>query len=251
MSYNPFSLEGKTILVTGASSGIGRATAIECSKLGANLILTGRKELSLQETKEQLTIQNEEHTIIVADLTNEEACENLVAQLPLLDGCVSNAGVSKMLPLQYYSSNVLNEVFQINCFSPMLLLKYLVKKKKLRNPSSVVFTASISGYNNIALANGIYGTSKSALSAYMKFAALELAGKGIRCNAVHPGRVNAPLISSSWLTKEDVIKDIEQYPLRRYGNPEEIAYAIIYLLSDASAWVTGTNLVIDGGRNLK
>ena len=123
MSYNPFSLEGKTILVTGASSGIGRATAIECSKLGANLILTGRKELSLQETKEQLTIQNEEHTIIVADLTNEEACENLVAQLPLLDGCVSNAGVSKMLPLQYYSSNVLNEVFQINCFSPMLLLK--------------------------------------------------------------------------------------------------------------------------------
>ena len=97
MSYNPFSLEGKTILVTGASSGIGRATAIECSKLGANLILTGRKELSLQETKEQLTIQNEEHTIIVADLTNEEACENLVAQLPLLDGCVSNAGVSKML----------------------------------------------------------------------------------------------------------------------------------------------------------
>ena len=219
MSYNPFSLEGKTILVTGASSGIGRATAIECSKLGANLILTGRKELSLQETKEQLTIQNEE--------------------------------VSKMLPLQYYSSNVLNEVFQINCFSPMLLLKYLVKKKKLRNPSSVVFTASISGYNNIALANGIYGTSKSALSAYMKFAALELAGKGIRCNAVHPGRVNTPLISSSWLTKEDVIKDIEQYPLRRYGNPEEIAYAIIYLLSDASAWVTGTNLVIDGGRNLK
>ena len=133
----------------------------------------------------------------------------------------------------------------------MLLLKYLVKKKKLRNPSSVVFTASISGYNNIALANGIYGTSKSALSAYMKFAALELAGKGIRCNAVHPGRVNTPLISSSWLTKEDVIKDIEQYPLRRYGNPEEIAYAIIYLLSDASAWVTGTNLVIDGGRNLK
>ena len=75
--------------------------------------------------------------------------------------------------------------------------------------------------------------------------------KGIRCNAVQPGRINTPLISNRLLSEEDVIKDIEQYPMKRYGKPEEVAFAIIYLLSDASAWVTGTNLVIDGGRSLK
>lgn len=247
--YNPFSLEGKTILVTGASSGIGRTTAIECSKLGAALVLTGRNEEALLETKAQLIGEN--HTYIVADLSDEKNCEELTKQLPILDGCVSNAGMGKMLPVQFYSMDVLEDVFKINSFAPMLLLKHLVKKKKLKNPSSVVFTASISGYNNIAPANGIYGASKSALSAYMKYAALELAGKGIRCNAVHPGRVNTPLIANRLLSQEDVVKDMIQYPLKRYAEPEEVAYAIIYLLSDASSFVTGSNLVIDGGRSLK
>ena len=247
--YNPFSLEGKTILVTGASSGIGRTTAIECSKLGATLVLTGRNEEALLEAKAQL--QGDNHLHMIADLSNEKNCEELVKQLPVLDGCVSNAGMGKMLPVQFYSMEVLEDVFKINSFAPMLLLKHLVKKKKLKNPSSVVFTASISGYNNVAPANGIYGASKSALSAYMKYAALELAGKGIRCNAVHPGRVNTPLIANRLLSLEDVAKDMEQYPLKRYAEPEEVAYAIIYLLSDASAFVTGSNLVIDGGRSLK
>ena len=247
--YNPFSLEGKTILVTGASSGIGRTTAIECSKLGATLVLTGRNEEALIETKVQLIGEN--HAYIVADLSDEKNCEELSKQLPVLDGFVSNAGIGKMLPIQFYSMDILEDVFKINSFAPMLLLKHLVKKKKLKNPSSVVFTASISGYNNIAPANGIYGASKSALSAYMKYAALELAGKGIRCNAVHPGRVNTPLIANRLLSQEDVEKDMAQYPLKRYAEPEEVAYAIIYLLSDASAFVTGSNLVIDGGRSLK
>ena len=112
--YNPFSLRGKTILVTGASSGIGRATAIECSRLGAALVLTGRNEKALQETKEQLADLGNGHSILVADLTNEEACEDLVSRLPLLDGFVSNAGIGKMLPLQFYSLEVLDEVFRIN-----------------------------------------------------------------------------------------------------------------------------------------
>ena len=247
--YNPFSLGGKTILVTGASSGIGRTTAIECSKLGATLVLTARNEEALLETKSQLI--GEHHTYVVADLLDEKNYEELIMQLPILDGCVSNAGIGKMLPVQFYSMDILEDVFKINSFAPMLLLKHLVKKKKLKNPSSVVFTASISGYNNIAPANGIYGASKSALSAYMKYAALELAGKGIRCNAVHPGRVNTPLITNRLLSQEDVQKDMAQYPLKRYAEPEEVAYAIIYLLSDASSFVTGSNLVIDGGRSLK
>lgn len=246
--YNPFSLEGKTIMVTGASSGIGRTTAIECSRLGAKLVLTGRKEEALLETTRLLL--GDGHIYLIADLSDEKEYEELIKKLPSLDGCVCNAGIGKMLPIQFYSLDIIEEVFKINSFAPMLLLKHLVKKKKLNNPSSVVFTASISGYNNVAPANGVYGASKSALSAYMKYAALELAGKGIRCNAVHPGRVNTPLISNRLLSQEDVNKDMAQYPLKRYAEPEEVAYAIIYLLSDASAFVTGSNLVIDGGRSL-
>lgn len=248
--YNPFSLEGKTILVTGASSGIGRAVALECARLGATLILNGRNVRNLQETFQSLG-DDKGHQIIAADLSSEEGCEELIASLPSIDGFVCNAGMGKMLPIQFYSSEVLEEVFGLNVFAPMLLLKRLVRKKKLKDPSSVVFTASISGYSNVAPANGIYGASKSALSAYMKYAALELAGKGIRCNAVHPGRIQTPLIESGILAAEDVAKDMDWYPLKRYGKPEEVAHAIIYLLSDAAAWVTGTNLVIDGGRSLK
>lgn len=248
--YNPFSLKGKTILITGASSGIGRATAIECAKLGATVILNGRNVDALNETL-SLMPQDSQHQILPGDLTDEATIKEIVSCLPLLDGCVLNAGKSKMLPLQFYTQENLNDVFALNCFSPMLLLKHLVKNKKLVKPSSVVFTASISGYTNTAVANGMYGASKSALTAYMKYAALELATKGIRCNAVHPGRINTPLINNSLLSQEDVNKDIEKYPLGRYGEPQEVAYAIAYLLSDASAWVTGSDLLIDGGRSLK
>lgn len=248
--YNPFSLENKTILITGASSGIGRAVAIECARLGATLILSGRNIQNLHKTF-QLLEENEKHQIITADLSKEEGQNELVASLPVLDGFVCNAGISKMLPVQFYSSEVLQDIFDINVFAPMLLMKLLVRKKKLNNPSSVIFTASISGHSNVAPANGIYGASKSALSTYMKYAALELASKGIRCNAVHPGRIQTPLIENRLLSEQDIAKDIDMYPLKRYGKPEEVAYAIIYLLSDAAAWVTGINLVIDGGRSLK
>ena len=248
--YNPFSLEGKTVLITGASSGIGRTTAVECSKLGATVVVTARREDALIET--MALLHGDGHMYVLCDLSTEEACLELVSKLPVLDGVVSNAGVGKMLPVQFYSDDVLEEVFRINTFAPMILMKTLVRKKKLKNPSSVVFSSSISGYSNVAPANGIYGSSKSALTAYMKYAALELASKGIRCNAVHPGRVNTALIANNrFLSDDDVAKDIAQYPLKRYGEPEEIAYAIIYLLSDAASWVTGTNLVIDGGRSLK
>lgn len=250
--YNPYSLSDKTVLITGASSGIGRATAIECSKLGATVVLTDRNQPGLEETFDMLDGKEREHEFAVADLTNKEETEGMIMKLPLLDGFVSNAGIGKMTPIQFYSLEDLDQVFNINCFIPMLLLKNLLKKKKLKKDSSVVFTASISGLTNVAPANGIYGSSKSALSTYMKYAALELSAKGIRCNAVQPGRIETPLISSNrLLTEEDRERDIAQYPLKRYGQPQEVAQAIIYLLSDASSWITGTNLVIDGGRSLK
>lgn len=244
----PFTLEGKTILVTGASSGIGRATAIECSKLGATLVLTGRNRSALQETMSLM--DGNRHAIITADLSNYDSVVSLVKLLPDLDGAVLNAGISKMAPILFIKEGDLENVFKMNTFSPIILLKNLIKHKKLKKPSSVVFTSSIAGYSNIIPTNSMYGAAKSALTAYMKYAALELAGKGIRCNAVHPGMVNTPLIQSRSISEEDLKIDLKKYPLGRYGMPEEIAWSIIYLLSDASAWMTGSDLIIDGGRSL-
>lgn len=249
MNYNPFRLEGKTILITGASSGIGRSVAVECSNMGASCcVLVARHEEALQQTASLMKPECEV-LIRVCDLTDTIAVDEIIKTLPKLDGVVSNAGINKMQLIPFYGEADIDRIFRINCFSSMLLLKQLVKKKKLNNPSSVVFTASISGHTNVSPANGVYGASKSALSAYMKYAALELAPKGIRCNAIHPGRVETPLIHT--VTDEVAIKeDLRKYPLGRYADPKEIAWSIIYLLSDAAAWITGSEIVIDGGRSL-
>lgn len=249
--YNPYSLEGKTILVTGASSGIGQTTAIECSKLGATVIITARDVHRLTKTKESLVGPDRPHQLIAADLTTDEQRKALIDALPPLDGVVSNAGIGKMTPIQFYSLEDLAHVFGVNSFVPMLLLKDLLRGKKLKKSSSIVFTTSVAGESNFTPTNGIYGASKSALGCYMKYAALELAAKGIRCNAVCPACVNTPLIDKCRLTDEDMQRDIAKYPLKRYGEPKEIAHAIIYLLSDAAAWITGSSLIIDGGRSLR
>lgn len=250
MNYNPFSLCGKTILITGASSGIGRSVAIECSKLGATLILTARNAERIGETL-SMCDNPELHQIILADLSDEDSIQHLVKELPVLDGCVSNAGVSKTLPIQFISSDKLEEIFQIDCFSSIILTKELVKRKKLSRNSSIVYTLSIAGNYNVLPGNAMYGAAKTGLSAFVKYAAIELASKGIRCNAVSPGMVNTELIKNLSVSQDDLQKDMQQYPLKRYAEPEEIAYAIIYLLSDAASFVTGSNLVIDGGRSLK
>ena len=249
MSTSPFSLDGKTILITGASSGIGRAAAIECAKAGASsCIIIGRNKDELKKTNSLISSSCKVEECI-CDLSDSSAVEEMVKNLPALDGVILNAGMNKMQLLQFYSKSDIDGIFSINCFSPMLLMKLLVKNRKLKNPSSVVFTASISGYSNISPANGVYGASKSALSAFMKFAALELAPKGIRCNAIHPGRVETPLIHK--VTDEDTINaDLKKYPMRRYANPTEIAWSFVYLLSEAASWITGSDLVIDGGRSL-
>lgn len=250
MAYNPFSLEGKTILITGASSGIGRATAIECSKSGAIVILSGRNQERIIETI-SMCESPDKHQYIIADLSTEEGVKNLVAELPQIDCCVSNAGIGMTVPIPFISADKLDEVFKLDCFSPILLTKELVRKKKLVKNSSIVYTLSIAGNYNVLPGNSVYGTAKTGLSAFVKYAAVELAPKGIRCNAVSPGMVNTSLVANIRFSEEELSKDMAQYPLKRYGEPEEIAYAIIYLLSDAASWVTGTNLVIDGGRSLK
>ncbi len=242
--YNPFSLEGKTILITGASSGIGQATAIECAKLGAKCVITGRNAERLQATFDAL--EGEGHMQIIADLTNEEDMQRLVNETPALDGLVNNAGIGKTLPIQFYTEELIQRVMSTNFSAPVLLIKTLLKKKKINKGGSIVFTSSIASFNQ-KVGNSLYGCSKAALENYAKFASRELAPKLIRCNSVHPGMVETPLIHGGGISEEQLEAYQQEYPLKRFGRAEEIAWGIIYLLSDASAWVSGHSLVIDGG----
>ena len=246
MGYNPFSLEGKVILVTGAAGGIGRATAVECAKLGAKLILTDINEEGLQVTMSAL--EGEGHSIIKANLTSQEELDELVLQLPLLDGFVSNAGITKPTPVKFINKDDLERIMSINTFAPIYLTQRLCRKKKFNDGASIVFTVSVGGVFTTAPGNAMYGTSKGALQVFMKNVALEMAPK-VRCNSVNPGMVNTNLAGRSY-SDEDREKDMQTYPLRRYGEPKEVALAIVYLLSDAASWVTGHALIIDGGKTL-
>lgn len=235
------------MLVTGASSGIGRATAIECSKLGAKVIITGRNEERLNETLSLM--DGEGHLSVVADLNNEEDIKMLSGFCPQLDGVVNNAGIGVTKPISFYNIRDIQSVFQANTFAPMLIMRWLIKKKKLNSGGSVVFTSSISSIIPFP-GNGIYGSSKSALEIYTKYCAQELAAKGIRANSIHPGMIETRLIHGGALAEDDLKRDLNRYPLGRYGRPEEVAWQIVFLLSDASQWITGTSVIIDGGLSI-
>ena len=245
MSYNPYSLEGKTILVTGASSGIGKATAIECSKLGARVVITGRDEARLQQTLSSL--EGEGHVVITADLGEDDGIRFLVERVPVLNGIVHAAGISDTVLFQFLKKERLENIFNINFFAPVVLSQSLLKKKLLQKGGSIVFLSSIDGPVTAHIGNSMYSATKGALSAMMQNMSIELASKGIRVNAVLPGMTETPLIHNDDITQEQLNKDMELYPLKRYADPREIAWAIIYLLSDASTFTIGASLVVDGG----
>lgn len=250
--YNPYSLEGKTILVTGASSGIGKATAIEASKLGATVVITARDTARLQETFDLLEGQGErEHKQIIADITEESQLDLLLSEVPTLHGLVLCAGKGLTLPIQFATREKFDDIFNVNFFAPVELLRMLFKKKKLGKESSVVMLSSLGGTQIFSGGNGIYGASKAALNTVMKFAAKEFASRKVRVNSICPGMVDTPLIHRGTISDEQLLEDQKRYPLGRYGKPEDIAYAAIYLLSDASSWITGQDFVLDGGVSIK
>jgi NAD(P)-dependent dehydrogenase (short-subunit alcohol dehydrogenase family) len=250
--FNPYNLSGKTILVTGASSGIGKATAINASKLGATLIITARNEQRLKETFDSLECtESSAHKMILADLTVEDDVKNLLTEVPALDGLVLCAGKGLTLPLQFATREKFDDIFDVNFFAPVELLRMLFKKKLLQKSASVVMMASIGGTQRFSCGNGIYGASKSALNSIMKFAAKEFATRKIRVNSICPAMVETPLIHSGTLTNEQLLEDQKNYPLGRFGTPEDVAYAAIYLLSDAASWITGQSIVLDGGVTIK
>lgn len=247
--FNPFSLQDKTVLITGASSGIGRAAAVECSKMGAKVILTARNEEKLQETL--ALMEGDEHKIIKADLTRMEDINMLADSAGQINGLVNNAGINRLMLPQFINEKELNNTFQVNTFAPILLTQKLLKKKKLPKGSSIVFISSVSGVYGVYPANSIYSASKGAVNGFMRNTALDLLEKGIRCNAVNPSQIETNIMGDGMIAEEQLEELKKKYPLGRFGKPEEIAYAIVYLLSDAASFVNGTSLLIDGGITLK
>lgn len=246
--FNPFSLKDKTILVTGASSGIGRAIAIECSKMGASVIITARSEERLQETLREM--EDEQNKLIVADLSIDEDIENLANELPALDGIVHCAGFTIPKPFVFLSKDDVDAVMKVNFSTPVFLTQKLLKSKKINKKASIVFISSISGVYVSSVAGSLYSASKGAVNGIVKGMAIELAAKQIRVNSVNPGMIETNILSSGVVSEEQLNEDKKKYPLKRYGKPEEVAYAVIYLLSEASSWTTGSNILIDGGYTL-
>lgn len=249
-NYNPYSLEGKRVLVTGASSGIGRGIAIECSRMGAKVVLSGRNEVRLQETLAMMQ-SPDEHQVLLADLAVDEEVQILVDRIEEgLDGIVLCAGFTIVKPFKFVSPQDIEAIMDVNYKAPVVLTQRLLKKKKINKNASIVFISSVSGVFVSAPAAALYSGSKGAVNGVAKAMALDLSPRGIRVNCVNPGMVDTNIFAKGDITQEQLEEDVKHYPLGRYGKPEDIAFAVVYLLSDASAWVTGTNLKIDGGLTL-
>lgn len=241
----PFSLQGKKILITGASSGIGRSIAIECSKMGALVVITGRNKERLQDTYDNLT--NSGNNQIVCDLTNKESFYSLCEELPVLDGVVMCAGIPCSTPVKHNSEIFMRELFETNTFVNFNLSKFLISKSKINKKGSIIFISSVAS-DRPYKGNSIYSASKAAIVSFANVLALEVANKAIRVNCISPGIIPTKANDSAF-SDEDLAQQNNQMPLG-FGKPNSISYGCIYLLSDASEWVTGINLNIDGGQSL-
>jgi NAD(P)-dependent dehydrogenase (short-subunit alcohol dehydrogenase family) len=239
-----FSLAGKTILVTGASSGIGRAIAIACAEAGASVILNGRNVSRLEETL-RLMCDVDNHCIIPADLTDSEQRQELVERVQELDGLVQCAGIGNRVPCKAIREEDIKAVFGPNIDAPILLQAELLQERKIRKSASIVYVASIAARSAVA-GNALYSASKAAIIAYANCLTLELAPLKIRVNCISPAMVWTDLALVG-ATCEELEQDQLKYPLKRYAQPEDITGAAIYLLSDASSWVTGSNMELTGG----
>ncbi len=243
-SFNPFSLSGKTLLITGASSGIGRAVAILCSRMGAAVILSARNVKALQSTMDALS--GDGHCLIQADLTDDRELNNLVEQLPALDGVAHCAGTCKRMLCKDVSYSDIDSMMRVNFNAAVLLQSRLLSAKKIKKSASIVFVSSRTA-DVPTIANSIYSASKGALKSYARCLALELAPRRIRVNCISPAMVWTNLILDDGITVEQLKEKEREYPLGRYGRPEDVANLAAFLLSDASSWMTGSCVDITGG----
>lgn len=243
---NAFDLSGKTILITGASSGLGRQTAITASEFGASVVITGRDASRLDQTFHSL--KGEGHLQFLADLTVQSDIDKLVAQLPVLNGVVHSTGISDLAPARFITAETISKTFRISFDASVLLTAGLLGKKKLvKNSCSIVFISSISTRYPF-VGGAMYISAKAALEAYARVLALELAPKGIRVNCVAPAFVRTPMLDETAANySQEAVNMIEARQILGLGDPEDVANSIIYYLADASKWVSGTSLVLGGG----
>lgn len=248
--YNPFSIEGKTILVTGASSGIGQQVAITCSQMGARVVLIARNEERLEETRKQLT--GDGHWVVSYDLTDlghqKDLVTDIVAKMGPIDGLVSCAGISTVMPLKLMTPDKVEYFFKTNVYATIELTRQVLDIKNVnKEGASIIFFASVMGVVG-ENAKSIYSLTKGALMSGARSLAVEYAKKKVRINVVSPGVVITPINAGQPYIadpeKRAVLED--KHPLG-LGTTTDVANACVYLLSDASRWVTGQNLIIDGG----
>lgn len=240
---DPFSLAGKRILVTGASSGIGKQIALTCAQMGAQLVVTGRNSDRLQATAEALA--GDGHLAVVADLTQAEDIDRLVEQAGVLDGVTHAAGISKLVPFRLISQRHLDAMFAANTYAPMLLTKGLLAKKRIAPQGSILFIAALSSHSG-ALATSAYAATKSALLGAMRSLALEVAKQGIRANCISPGYVRTPMLDGLGQDGGNMSDLFALTPLGM-GEPEDVANTAVFYLSDASRWITRNYFILDGG----
>lgn len=251
MKNNPFSLENKTILVTGASSGIGKAVAIACASMGGRIVLNGRNIDRLNSTFSEL--EGDGHCIIASDLSLQEGIDKLVESCPPLHGIVHCAGIPKICPIKHLNRDTLNEIINVNEVAPILLTAGLIKKKKVIKGSSIIFIASTAGVLTAgAIGDTDYSATKGALSGFVKTAAKELGLQNIRVNTICPALVKTPILESAnaLLSETELNTKLSRYHIKRFGKTEDVAWAAVWLLSDTTEWITGINLPIDGGYHL-
>ena len=245
--YNPFSLANKTILVTGASSGIGQSIAIECSKMGAQMVVTARNQERLHETFSQLATP--EGLEVLSDISTVEGVDTIVEQTPMLDGLVLNAGIIYTTPIKFINEENMMSVFNTNILSSIRLVQRLIKKKKLNRNASVIFISSISTFQ-VKKGNSLYSATKGAVNSFAKALAIEVGHLGIRVNVIQPGNIKTRVMDAGAITEEQRAEYMKKYILGE-GEPIDIAYPAIYLLSDSAKWVTGSIFTIDGGGSLQ
>lgn len=245
-----FSLKDKTILVTGATSGIGKSCCEVLRNLGAKIIVVGRNPNKINELIESLDLKDSDVSTIKADLTDDNDLQSLINEVHKVDGVVLAAGQVSVYPIGFTTIGKINELLDINLKPIAYITQQLLKKKKLGPGGSVVAITSILGNLGFMPGNAAYGVSKAAVESWIKYCALEFASKNIRFNSILPGGINTPMAIIDSLSEEQRQKDILRVPMKRYGEPFEVANAVAFLLSDASSYITGTSIVIDGGRHL-
>lgn len=249
---NPlFTLTDKTIVVTGASSGIGRACALMCARQGARLVLMGRDAARLQQTLE-MTGNETRHLTFQVDLCAHEAVEEgltrLLPQMGRVGGVVHCAGISTTLPFKLVKDDKLQHFFDTNVFGAMHLTRCLMKPAFFEETGgSVVFIASVMGMVG-SVGKSLYSMSKGALLAASRALALEYAPKNIRFNCISPGVVETPMSANAVYSRDEAtLNQIRALHPLGLGQPDDVAHATVFLLSDQARWITGSNLVVDGG----